>query len=119
MNLAFPSETGSTALKHLRSSEPHRPRAVRRSPRGGRREVGRGARRRGIAPRKLFVQSADAGGRVEGHTEEHGTASASRALRGLRALACAYTPCTGTGRAQDWPPEGWVVRIGKSQSRRR
>jgi len=67
------------------------------------REVGRGARRRGMAPRKLLVQSADACGRVEGNIEEHGTASASRALRGLRALACAYIPCTGTGRSPDWP----------------
>jgi len=40
---------------------------------------------------------------VEGNIEEHVTASASRALRGLRALACAYTPCTGTGRSPDWP----------------
>src|SRR5215471_5708611 len=56
-----------------------------------------------MAPRKLFVQSADAGGRAEGHIEEHAIASASRALRGLRALACAYTPCTGTGRSPDWP----------------
>jgi hypothetical protein len=40
---------------------------------------------------------------VEGNIEEHGIASASRALRGLRALACAYTPCTGTGRSPDWP----------------
>ena len=72
-----------------------------------------------MAPRKLFVQSADAGGRVEGNIEEHAIASASRALRGLRALACAYTPCAGTGRAQDWPPEGWVVRTGKSTTRRR
>jgi hypothetical protein len=56
-----------------------------------------------MAPRKLLVQSADACGRAEGNIEEHGTASASRALRGLRALACAYLPCTGTGRSPDWP----------------
>jgi hypothetical protein len=36
-----------------------------------------------MAPRKLFVQRADACGRVEGNIEEHGTASAPGALRGL------------------------------------
>ena len=67
---------------------------------GDRREVGRGTRRRDIAPRKLLVQSADACGRAEGNIEEHVNASAPRALRGLRPPACVHAPYTGTGRTQ-------------------
>ena len=50
-----------------------------------------------------FIQSADTGGREEGYTDGGASASVRLTLRGLRALACAYTPCTGTGRSPDWP----------------
>ena len=58
-------------------------------------------------------------GSVEGNIEEHATASASRALRGLRPSACGPAPYAGTGRAQGWSSRVRVVRTGKSTTRRR
>ena len=71
--------------------------------------------------RRESCSSRDAGacGRAEGNIEAHVNASGPRALRGLRPPACVHAPCAGTGRAQDWPHDVWVVRIGKSAARRR
>ena len=61
-----------------------------------------GARVGGVSRRESgFIQSADTGGRVEGYTDGGASASVRLTLRGLRALACAYTPCAGTGRSPD------------------
>jgi hypothetical protein len=74
-----------------------------------------GERVGGVSRRESgLIQSADTGGRVEGNTDGGATASRHLTLRGLRALACAYTPCAGTGRSQDWPPRVQVVRMGKA-----
>ena len=61
-----------------------------------------GARVGGVSRRESgLIQSADTGGRVEGNMDGGATASRRLTLRGLRALACAYTPCAGTGRSPD------------------
>ena len=61
-----------------------------------------GARVGGVSRRESgFIQSADTGGRVEGYTDGGASASVRLTLRGLSALACAYTPCAGTGSSPD------------------
>ena len=66
-----------------------------------------------------LVQSADACGRVEGNIGGRASASALRALRGLRAPACVDTPCVGTGRSHGWLPLSGTVRVGKREPRSR
>jgi hypothetical protein len=66
-----------------RSSDPHRPRAVRGRLRRRQRSVGRGAHRP-ASPGKIHIPGVDAVAKAEGDTDGRVTASAWRTRRGRR-----------------------------------
>ena len=90
-----------------RSSDPHRPRAVRWHPRGCRRSVGKGAHRPAIEPRKLDSPECR---RVRNHGRQHGgraSASVQPTRRGRRPWHVwklfAREPGDLCGGGQQWP----------------